>query len=769
MKAFMAVLLLSSFAIAQSVDDLVEVLDGSSWESDYQRDESGQQQSPKNNKPLELKGKRSYQNLNCNNPDDQTSIPYKFLLSLLANKSLDIRHKEHEGILEIDGGVMIGNCQDMLEPFVSKPESSSPFYTFQMSVRKPSSCNGDKCSYDVKTVENGRNKTITKNFAPNFYGFVECLKETGVMSGKNIDKSKVTPVQLFHREVDVTETSELVYANRGFKGTQYSGKFSENKLPEFQGCYYFEDIQSGGFKTYSVDDIENFDMENLYQKVCNSGNYKLINSHIADFEDNDAFQTSLREIRNELILKEVKALHDIVNDSESLEEVDVPKFKEVTSDFLEYVINPIKMDLTQMQRLYANPGHSQKEDILKSIFGPKKAQALLGKDTRELKSILKDEMDELASKLVSYARKPYLTKDDFKKMTDSDAGAPLDDKTWTGAVLDLYEAQLTAFNYGRYSKDFFDSHYKGNPEYKNAKQYAKAADLDKKIKAKLDTTREKINRVYHVASNPDVDYSRKYEKTKNIILSEIDEKIANLEKNMKEAQWKVQTMCAVEKRQKYWINQQSCVEEARMKLMACSRQIQALLRERSGIVEKYDDMIADWDEAHGKVASRKRSSSSGSGSNSFTFTPTTPIKAQSQQMINNDYSMQLEMMRNQMYMQQLQQNNGFFNAQARLQFPSIQFGYGNQSSLYGRYPSYYNNYTNAGYQNTTNLLQPNYVYSNGGVVSSPMDFYTQQQTMAGGQFSFNTNFGASTSFLNGSSNFISAPVNGAQSGGAFNF
>ena len=42
-----------------------------------------------------------------------------------------------------------------------------------------------------------------------------------------------------------------------------------------------------------------------------------------------------------------------------------------------------------------------------------------------------------------------------------------------------------------------------------------------------------------------------------------------------------------------------------MKLMACSRQIQALLRERSGIVEKYDDMIADWDEAHGKV-DRKR-------------------------------------------------------------------------------------------------------------------------------------------------------------------
>ena len=694
----------------------------------------------------------------------------------MANKSLDITHEPHEGVLTIDGGVMIGNCNGMLERIVSEPDEQTPFYSFQVGVRRPSGCDDKTCSYEVLTIENGKNVHKMKSFTPDFSGFVSCLEATGVMKSGKVVKEKIAPLQFLHREVDVTQSSELVYANRGFKGAQYVGKFSDNKLPEYQGCYYFEDVQSGGFKTYSVDDIQDFEQEKLYQKVCNSGNYKLINSHIADFENNDPFQTSLREIRNELILKEVKALHDIVTDSESLEEVDVPKFKEVTSDFLEYVITPIKTDLAQMQRLYANPGHSQKEDILKSVFGPKKAQALLGKDTKELKSILKEEMDKLASKLVSYARKPYLTKDDFKKMTDADAGAPLDNKTWTGAVLDLYETQLTAFNYGRYSKDFYDTHYKGNPEYKNAKQYAKGSDLDKKIKSKLSITREKIQRVHHVASNPDVDYSRKYEKTKNIIVSEIDEKIANLKANMREAQWKVQTMCAVEKRQKYWINQQSCVEEARMKLMACSRQIQALLRERSGIVEKYDDMIADWDEAHGKV-DRKRKSSRKSG-RSFSFTPTTPTTPPHQRNVDNQYSMQLEMMRRQM--QQRQQFQGpMANAHFNMQLPSIRFGIGSQFGggyNYGRQPSYYPQPFISGQQGFYNQGFGG-GFSLGGGFGGGAQYETQYgnpalrhfeqpHTMPGGQFSFNpVNSGGGQMYIGGTPGFYDAPMGGGASGG----
>ncbi len=62
--------------------------------------------------------------------------------------------------------------------------------------------------------------------------------------------------------------------------------------------------------------------------------------------------------------------------------MDTAKFKEVTSDFLEHVIKPMKNDLAQLQRLYANPGHSQKENILKSVFGPEKAKALLRQGAR---------------------------------------------------------------------------------------------------------------------------------------------------------------------------------------------------------------------------------------------------------------------------------------------------------------------------------------------------------------------------------------------------
>ncbi|MBC75758.1 MAG: hypothetical protein CME64_07060 [Halobacteriovoraceae bacterium] len=761
MKAFMAVFLLSNIALSQSVDDLVDILDGSSWESEYKRDDSGHH-SAVSKKPLELKGKRTHQDLTCNKKEDQTTIPYKFLLGLMANKALDITHEPHEGVLTIDGGVMIGNCNGMLERIVSEPDEQTPFYSFQVGVRRPSGCDDKTCSYEVLTIENCKNVHKMKSFTPDFSGFVSCLEATGVMNNGKVVKDKIAPLQFLHREVDVTQSSELVYANRGFTGAQYVGKFSDNKLPEYQGCYYFEDVQSGGFKTYSVDDIQDFEQEKLYQKVCNSGNYKLINSHIADFENNDPFQTSLRDIRNELILKEVKALHDIVTDSESLEEVDVPKFKEVTSDFLEYVITPIKTDLAQMQRLYANPGHSQKEDILKSVFGPKKAQALLGKDTKELKSILKEEMDKLATKLVSYARKPYLTKDDFKKMTDADAGAPLDNKTWTGAVLDLYETQLTAFNYGRYSKDFYDTHYKGNPEYKNAKQYAKGSDLDKKIKSKLSITREKIQRVHHVASNPDVDYSRKYEKTKNIILSKLSREIDSTEKKIENLRYMIQFGCVKKKQTKYWKSIQTCISEERDKLIACENKLLSLRAERERVARKYDDMISDWDEAHGKV-NRKRSPTS-SGDGSFTFTPTTPTTAPHQQNVDNQYSMQLEMMRRQMQMQQTQ--GPMANAQIGFQLPSI--GYQISHNMSGGQPSYQNSfrygsqYYGGSYYGNGPLASGYGPYTGPGAMPSAMQFYGQQQTMPGGSFTFPVTgmAGGQQMYIGGTPGFYDVPMGG---------
>ena len=190
-----------------------------------------------------------------------------------------------------------------------------------------------------------------------------------------------------------------------------------------------------------------------------------------------------------------------------------------------------------------------------------------------------------------------------------------------------------------------------------------------------------------------------------------------------------------------------------MKLMACSRQIQALLRERSGIVEKYDDMIADWDEAHGKV-DRKRKSSRKSD-RSFSFTPTTPTTPPHQRNVDNHFSMQLEMMRRQMQGQQFQVPMA--NAHFNMQIPRFSWGWGSQfggSYNYGRQPSYHS--------------QPFFDYSQyGAQYGNPaLRHFEQPHTMPGGRFSFNpVNSGGGQMYIGGTPGFYDAPMGGGASGG----
>ncbi|MEX0798725.1 MAG: hypothetical protein WD025_04745, partial [Bacteriovoracaceae bacterium] len=461
-------------------------------------------------------------------------------------------------------------------------------------------------------------------------------------------------------------------------------------------------------------------------------------------------------------------------------EVDKAKFKEVSSDFLEHVVKPLKNDLAQLQRLYANPGHSQKENILNSVFAPGKASELLGKDPSELKDILKKELDKKASLLVSYARSPYLTKSDYQKMTSSKANAPLDSQTWTSAVLDLYEVHNTAFHYGRYSDDFWDSHYKDSNRYKNEKRYEKGSVLDGKIAAKVSSKRTSLRRVSQVASNPDVDYGARYERTKQTVLSEIDREIAQYRQNLAQAQMKVQTGCAMEKRQKYWINQQACVRDAREQVEACMRQIQALLRSREEAARKYDGMIADWNQASSQAGRRTTASAGNSGTNqngqNFSFTPTQPTQPQ----VGNQFSGQMQQMQQMMMRQQMmgqQQRPGFgTNGNFGYNF-NAGMGMGRGSSMYGMTPPY-NPYSQGRFPSGGlggGQYGMGFQGSMGGMPPA-MGYYGQQQTMPGGSFNFNPPGGGGQMWAGGTPGFYGpggpgngGQVGGQQGGGAFSF
>ena len=779
MKYAFLLISLSLAAPAKMLEgDLLDALESGGWGDDYRTNSSGPSSGDTSSDSAadpQISGNRTSQELNCNEEKERNTIPYRFLLGLLANKSLDISHDPHSGSLNFNGGIMIGNCQSMLETIVSKPNDDIPYYTFQVAVKRPGGCEGEKCGYEVTSIQNGNNSSSVKSFKPSFAGFVDCLKTTGVFKDGKIQQSKVAPVEFNHVERDINLTSEVVYANRGYKGTRYSGKFSENRLPDYPGCYYFEDLKSGGFKTYSVDDMENFELERLYQKVCNSGNYKLINSHIADFDQLEPFQDSLSKIRNELILDEVKRLHEIVSEAEDLSEADKAKFKEVTSDFLDHVIKPLKNDLAQLQRLYANPGHSQKENILNSVFGPERARELLGKSPTELKAAVKAEMDKRASELVGYARSPYLTKGDYEKMATGQSGAPIEDSTWSSAVLDLYEVHNTAFNYGRYSDDFWESHYQDNPRLKHEKRYASGAELNRKIESRLREKRGSLRRVSEVASNPGVDYGAKYERAKNAVVSDIDRQIERLRRNMQEAVIKVRTGCAREKAQKYWINQQACVRDAQAQLEACQRQIDALTQSREEAIRKYDGMIAEWRGAQSQARGDSSSSDSSQGdqprnngpgeSGTFTFTPTETA----QPTMNGQYSQIMKQMQWQMMMREQmrtrrQGSSGFnsgFNSGLRMNGNlglnmGLNAGIGSQYSYRSPFMGYNSYYGNRGpatsYQQSMNPA---------------VSYFGNRQTGPGGSFNFGAGAGNGMVYAGGTPGFYApgGPGRGGAIGG----
>lgn len=703
MKVLFLLITAVSMAFSQTIleGDLLNALEGSSWGDEYQTKPEpsvpGVSREPVD--PQDT-GTRTSTELNCNNKEDQTTVPYRFLLGLIANRGIDIAHDPHNGTLKLNAGIMIGNCNSMLETVVAKPVEGADAYTYQMAVKKPDDCSNGKCNYTVTTIESGKNVKRKGLFSPDFTGFVNCLKATGVYSGGKIVKDKIAPVEYIHEARDITMTKPVVYANRGFKNTTYAGKFSKNKYPEHAGCYYFEDLQVGGFSAYSVDDMENYELSRLFQKVCNSGNYKLINNHISDFDELGGLQRSLIDIRNDLIMEEVKSLAEVMNESSDLADVDKARFKEVISDYLEFVVKPLKNDLAQLQRLYANPGHTQKEKILKSVYGPNKAEALLGKGPKELKEILKKDMDEMSGKLVAYAREPYLTNKHYQKMQNKEKKAPLDNKTWTSAILDLYEIHNTAFNYGRYNDDFYDSHYKDNEKYKNENRYAAGSELDQKIAAKVKAKGESLGRIYSVASNPDQDHVKEYKEKKTEHLAVIDKQIREYQKKIMEARRKVQTGCAMEKAQKYWISQQACVRDAAEVVEACTKRLEALMKERGALVKKYDGQIAKWEDAQGKTG-KKTSGKKVSTNSTFDFNPNSS-GAQNPYVQNNAYSQQLLQMQYQMMMRNQNPNwmnqGGGFNFNAGFG-PTSGYRYPAMSGVQGMYPNmgyYGQNYSRPG-------------------------------------------------------------------------
>ncbi len=125
--------------------DLLHALGDAAWGSDFT---SSNDVPDIDSDPVDPQdqGNRTSEELNCNDSSERNTVPYKFLSGLLANKKMTISHDPHSGILSLKGGVMIGNCNAMLDTIVSKAKRERSFLHLSSGGEKTFGMLGGKMS-----------------------------------------------------------------------------------------------------------------------------------------------------------------------------------------------------------------------------------------------------------------------------------------------------------------------------------------------------------------------------------------------------------------------------------------------------------------------------------------------------------------------------------------------------------------------------------------------------------------------------------------------
>ena len=387
-------------------------------------------------------GTTTTQSISCTRAD-QTSIPQRALRALLQKRKLDLYHNASTGKLTIDGGAMIGNCINMLKFNFKRPTGGRP-YIFNVSIKKPTEgCQKntktgiEKCSYEAYTASQNKNddkpliddSPISINVEPNYYGFKECLKKTKVMkpNGK-IDPSKIASKKFFQEYSGVNETQKVIYYCSGPLCDAPKTRMQSEPAIKAGECQWFEDVAKGGYKVYSVADQKFHNRKDLFQNICNTGNYRVIEDHLPSFKEFGDMHDSLKQIRNNLIIKQVKQLHKTLNKQKNYSKLNPDEFKQIIKDFYDKIILP-KQKKIQAQIVYVD-----------GLPSGKKRNAAVKK------------LNEMVIELTKLVKKPYLTVNDYKSMQSFIKKAPLKADAWRDAALVLFKSTNTAFHYTRFSE-----------------------------------------------------------------------------------------------------------------------------------------------------------------------------------------------------------------------------------------------------------------------------------------------------------------------------
>ena len=709
--------LLVQNSFAQNALEVNQILGASNWGSSS----SGGSSSSTSGTDVPIEAEPAMSVAASCSKSDQSFMPHNGFTNLMNGHKLNISHNADTGEITIDGGLMISNCNSMLQARVNPPSGDRP-YLFNVEIKKPSGCS-DLCTYEVDVAEDAdapgiKSGTKTIQVEPTYFGFLECLKQTGVISENKLQEDKIVKAPFKHVQSGLNVTGELAFYSKGPLAAQMAPKYGSFSGVKGGRCDSFEQITEKGFTIHSKEDITLARKQVLFDEICAGGDYKAIDKHLPDFEEFDSMYSILKNVRDSYLLEEVKSLHNLLK-GDNYSGLDAERFESILSDFRDKIIVPLQDDISSLYSEYRSAS------------------------SREARAVIQAEIDYKLKKLVQYVRAPYITDADQERMKSFAKKAPLQKDSWREAAVLAYANNITAFNFGKYGSDDALKEAGLNADTVAAIKASPKTSVLSTIKEIEDTVaieREFIEQLGGLAADPKKSYAAEYSAAATSLQQEQAQLDQALVQHMQQQQMEMQQECL--NPQKYWVTgliQRNCVQRYQQSIQDAQLARQAAPQMFQERIQHYNSLATQWGQIESVRATGKgvqpnprdifQQQQQQQTMPQFSFQP---WQGQNQQQMPGQYPQQ-------QYPQQQFQQPGF-QYQQQYQMNAGRMP-GNYQSPYGQQGYPQRGYPQPGYQQQPGLpQQPSYgpgVYPSMPAPGQYPPGYQQQQGYPG---SFQQNY-----------------------------
>ena len=497
--------------------------------------------------------------------EDQTTLSQRFLKALLIEEGgMTYSHYPSSGLLKLYGGKMIGNCNAMIEPKVTRPSGNSS-YTFSVQIKKSSVCPSEgqehagKCRYPVQIAENGyvtKDSPVDHFFEPNYDGFLECLKVSGVFVDGKVHKDKIAKVNFNPESLNNKDSGNLEFYCHGpichDEKMQDKPSYTTNNSCEW--IEKFKEKGGGNVRLVSKEERNANERAAAFKAACNEQDYKALVQMMQSFGSDEKVQ--LAEVRDNLIKSELKSLKKRFSKYRSLEKIknaDIKKMYELVKDFTKYIVNPLQADIENL------------------IIQQEEAA------TDEEAERIQRKLDAKIAQLRELVTGEFFNLQDYNKMKDINKRPPLEMEMWREMALQVYKNSNASYHFQRYTTK--NQNRKENDKKRMEVLYYD--DLKEQMADHVESQREKLEMLGEAVANPgDPIHSAAYRQSALELKEDAQDELAFLVEEYQEGQQ------ALQQCYNYGAQASQCMQNV-------SQRIDSLQNEITSTQDYYRDLITD--------------------------------------------------------------------------------------------------------------------------------------------------------------------------------